>query len=127
MPYLYFAVSRCTINKDILYAKFGYCRNEKDRMLSYNSHNPSYEYSIVYYNSKVFDNKPLDNYIYENVLLRKAIPLVDFKYSEDSKRLTDWFEIQAESVTSYMNELKRIPDKHFCRKVKRLLDVFSLR
>ncbi len=128
MPYLYFVVSRCTNNKHVLYAKFGYCKNEKDRMSSYNSHNPSYKYSIMYYDDKVCNNMPLDNYIYNKVLLRKSGPIVNFKHSEDGKRLTDWFivdEIKAKSVTSYMNELECISDKkEYDIFAKKLLKIF---
>ena len=110
--FLYFIVSRHAVFKYKLYGKFGNYTGgrEKQRFSKYDTHNPSYIYASVSYNTKAIHehcgpgHKYLDNFIKSNVLKNNAlIPLVNFKN-------TDWFEITqeaSENIIEYIMEVKR--------------------
>ena len=113
--FLYFIVSRHAVFKDKLYGKFGNYKGggEKQRFLKYDTHNPSYIYASVSYNTRAIhehcglEHKYLDNFINNKILNNASIPLVNLKN-------TDWFEITqeaSENVIEFFIETKR-KNKH---------------
>ena len=107
---VYFIVSRHVVLKDKLYCKFGNYEfgREKHRFLKYDTHNPSYMYAFVSYNTRAIheccghEYKYVDNYIYRKMLKDKiSIPIIYYKN-------TDWFEITQEASENIFDYIKEI-------------------
>ena len=99
--------------KDKLYGKFGNYIDgrEKQRFLKYDTHNPSYIYASVSYNTRTIheycghEHKYLDNFIKTKILKNDAfIPLVNFKN-------TDWFELTQEASENVLEYIMKIKSK----------------